>query len=100
MGTFPDTDTKYGGVLAVRRVPREQWRNYQKRVRFSLHFCNKYRHRPVDAKGLQLLTGKPASRGQTAEQRAQAQCAVEYYPIFLSPEVRSLRETPLPRRLR
>jgi hypothetical protein len=30
MSTFPDTDTRYGEVLAARRVPREQWRNYQK----------------------------------------------------------------------
>jgi hypothetical protein len=29
MSAFPDTDTRYAEVLAARRVPREQWRNYQ-----------------------------------------------------------------------
>ena len=92
MSAFPDTDTRYGEVLAARRVPREQWRNYQKWVRFYLHFCNKYRHLPADSKSLQLFIGKLASKGQTAEQRAQAPCAVEYYSVFLSPQLRSLRD--------
>jgi hypothetical protein len=92
MSAFPDTDTRYGEVLAARWVPREQWRNYQKWVRFCLLFCHKYRHRPADSKSLQLFIGKLASKGQKSEQRAQAQCAVEYYSVFLSPEVRSLRD--------
>jgi len=58
MSAFPDTDTRYGEVLAARRVPREQWRNYQKWVRFYLHFCQKYRHRPADSASLQLFIGK------------------------------------------
>jgi hypothetical protein len=61
-------------------------------VRFYLHFCHKYRHRPADSKSLQLFIGKLASKGQTAVQRAQAQCAVEYYFVFLSPQLRSLRD--------
>jgi hypothetical protein len=73
-------------------VPREQWRNYQKWVRFYLHFCHKYCHRPADSKSLKLFIGKLASEGQTAEQRAQAQCAVAYYAVFLSPQFRSLRD--------
>ena len=92
MSAFPDTDTRYAEVLAARRVPREQWRNYQKWVRFYLHFCKKYRHRPADSTSIQLFIGKLASKGQTAEQRAQAQCAVEYYSVFLSPQLRSLRD--------
>ena len=92
MSAFPATDTRYGEVLAARRVPREQWRNYHKWVRFYLHFCHKYRHRPADSKSLPLFIGKLASKGQTAAQRAQAQCAVEYYSVFLSPELRSLRD--------
>jgi len=92
MSAFPATDPRYGEVLAARQVPREQWRNYQKWVRFYLHFCHKYRHHPADSKSLQLFMGKLASKGQTAAQRAQAQCAVEYYAVFLSPEVRSLRD--------
>jgi hypothetical protein len=92
MSAFPATDTRYGEVLAARRVPREQWRNYQTWVRFYLHFCQKYHHRPADSKSLQLFLGKLASKSQTAAQRAQAQCAVEYYSVFLSPQVRSLRD--------
>jgi hypothetical protein len=92
MSAFPDTDTRYAEVLAARRVPREQWRNYQKWVRFYLHFCTKYRHRPAAFTSLQLCIGKLASKGQTAEQRAQAPCAVEYDSVFLSPQVRSLRD--------
>ena len=92
MSVFPATDPRYGEVLAARQVPREQWRNYQKWVRFYLHFCHKYRHRPADSKSLQLFMGKLASKGQTAAQRAQAPCAVEYYAVCLSPEVRSLRD--------
>jgi hypothetical protein len=91
MSAFPDTDTRYAEVLAARGVPREQWRNYQKWVRFYLHFCHKDRHRPADSTSLQSFMGKLASKGQTAEQRAQAQCAIEYYSIFLSPPLRSLR---------
>jgi len=92
MSAFPATDTRYGEVLTARGVPREQWRNYHKWVRFYLHFCHKYRHRPADSKSLPLFIGKLASKGQTAAQRAQAQCAVEYYAVFLSPELRSLRD--------
>jgi hypothetical protein len=61
-------------------------------VRFYLHFCHKYRHRPADSKSLLLFIGKLALKGQTAAQRAQAQCAVEYYSVFLSPELPSLRD--------
>ena len=92
MSAFPDTDTRYAEVLAAKRVPREQWRNYQKWVRFYLHFCHKYRHRPADSTSLQLFMGKLASKGQTVEQQAQAQCAVEYDSVCLSPELRSLRD--------
>jgi hypothetical protein len=67
MSAFPDTDTRYGEVLAARQVPREQWRNYHKWGRFYLHFCHKYRHRPADSKSLQLFIRKLASKGQTAE---------------------------------
>jgi hypothetical protein len=66
--------------------------NYHKWVRFYLHFCHKYRHRPADATSLPLFPGKLASKGQTAAQRAQAQCAVEYYAVSLSLEWRSLRD--------
>jgi hypothetical protein len=61
-------------------------------VRFYLHFCHKYRHRPADSKSLQLFLGKLASKGQTAEQLAQAQCAVAYDSVFLSPQLRYLRD--------
>jgi hypothetical protein len=73
-------------------VPREQWRNYHKWVRFYLHFCHKYHHPPADAKSLPLFIGKLASKSQTAAQQTQAQCAVEYYAVFLSPEVQSSRD--------
>ena len=92
MSAFPDTETRYGEVLAARRVPRAQWRNYHKWVRFYLHFCQKYRHHPTEAKSLELFLGKLASKGQTAAQQAQAHCAVDYYAVFLSPELRSLRD--------
>ena len=67
MSAFPDADTRYGKVLAARQVPREQWRNYHKWVRFYPHFCHKYRHRPADSKSLRLFIRKLASKGQTAE---------------------------------
>ena len=92
MSAYPVTDTRYGEVLAARGVPREQWRNYQKWVRFSRHFCQTYRHRPADSTSLPWFIGKLASKGQTAAQRAQAQCAVEYDSVFLSPQVPSLRD--------
>jgi integrase-like protein len=92
MTAFPAIDPRYGEVLAARQVPRDHWRNYHKWVRFYLHFCQKYRHRPAESKSLPLFLGKLASTGQTAAQRAQAQCAVDYYAVFLSPEVRSLRD--------
>ena len=59
-------------------------------MRFSLHCCQTYRHRPTDSKSLQVFLGKLAAKGYTAAQRAQAQCAVEYSSVFVSPEVRSL----------
>ena len=91
MSAFPATDPRYSEVLAARQVPREQWRNYHKWVRFYLHFCQKYHHRPADSQSLPVFLGKLASKGQTAAQRAQAQCAVDYYSVFLSPEVPSVR---------
>jgi integron integrase len=39
-----------------------------------------------------LFLEKLASKGQTAAQRAQAQCAVEYYAVFLSSEGPSWRD--------
>jgi hypothetical protein len=92
MSAFPVTDTRSGEVLAARGVPREQWRNDQQWVRFSLHLCQKYRHRPADSTSLPLVRGKLASKGQTAAQRAQAPCAVEYDSVFLSSELPSLRD--------
>ena len=92
MSAFPATDPRYGEVLAARGVPREQWRTYHKWVRFYLHFCQKYRHPPADAKILPLFIGKLASKSQTAAQQTQAPCAVEYDAVFLSPEVRSSRD--------
>jgi hypothetical protein len=92
MSAFPATDPRYGEVLAARQVPREPWRNDQKWVRFSLHFCQKYRHRPADSKSLQVFLGNLASKGHTAAQRVQAPCAVDYDSVFLSPEVRSVRD--------
>jgi hypothetical protein len=92
MSAFPVTDTRDGEVLAARRIPRAQWRNYQQWVRFSLHFSQKYRHRPADSTSLPWFIGKLASKGQTAAQRAQAPCAVKYDSVFLSPQVRSLRD--------
>ena len=71
MSAFPDTDTRYAKGLAARRVPREQWRNDQKWVRFYQHFCHQYGHRPADSKSLQLFIGKLASKGQTAERSAR-----------------------------
>jgi integron integrase len=91
MSAFPTPDPRYGEVLAARRVPREHWRNYHKWVRFYLHFCKKYRHNPTESKSLPLFLEKLASKGQTAAQRAQAQCAVDHYSVFLSPEVPSSR---------
>ena len=79
MSAFPDTDTRYGEVLTARGVPREQWRNYHKWVRFYLHFCHKYRHRPADSESLQLFIGKLASKGQTSEQ-CNKRNVVRYIP--------------------
>lgn len=92
LSAFPTPDPKYGEVLAARQVPRHQWRNYHKWVRFSRHCCQKYRHHPADAKTLPLFLEKLAAKGQTATQRAQAHGAVEYYSVFLSPQVRSWRD--------
>ena len=92
MSAFPATDPRYGEVLAARGVPREQWRTYHKWVRFYLHFCHKYRHPPADSKSLPLFIERLASKSQTAAQQTQAQCAVEYYAVFLAPEVRLLRD--------
>jgi integron integrase len=92
MSAFPTPDPRYGEVLAARQVPRDQWRNYHKWVRFYLHFCQKYHYPPADAKSLPLFIEKLASKSQTAAQQTQAQCAVEYYAVFLSPELRSLRD--------
>jgi hypothetical protein len=83
---------RYGEVLAARQVPRDQWRNYHEWVRFYLHFCQKYRHDPTGSKSLQLFMAKLASKGQTATQRAQAHCAVDYYAVLLSPAVPSCRD--------
>jgi len=92
LSAFPTPDPKYGEVLVARQVPRHQWRNYHKWVRFSRHCCQKYRHHPADAKTLPLFLEKLAAKGQTATQRAQAHGAVEYYSVFLSPQVRSWRD--------
>jgi hypothetical protein len=92
MSPFPATDPRYREVLTARQVPRAHWRNDHTWVRFYRHFCQKYRHRPADSKSLPLFLGKLASKRQTAAQRAQAHCAVDYDAVCLSPEVRPLRD--------
>jgi integron integrase len=92
MSAFPTPDPRYGEVLAARQVPRDQWRHDHKWVRFYRHFCQKYRHPPAESTSLELFLGKLASKGQTAAQRAQAHCAVEYYAVFWSPAVPSWRD--------
>jgi hypothetical protein len=56
-------------------------------VRFYLHFCNKYGHQPGDPGSLPLFIAKLASKGQTVKQQAQAQRAIGYYRILLSPSI-------------
>ncbi len=34
MGSFPQVDPRYGKVLASRQVPREEWNEHQKWVRY------------------------------------------------------------------
>jgi hypothetical protein len=93
MRAFPTPDPRYAEGLAARQVPRDQWRNDYKWVRFSRHVCQKYRHPPADSQSPPLFLGKLASKGQTAAQRAQAQCAVDYDAVCLSPAWRSWRDT-------
>src|SRR5690606_19110888 len=87
---FPTPDPRYGEILAARQMPRDQWRDYHKWVRFYLHFCQKYHHPAADSKSLTFFIEKLASKRQTAEQQAQAHCAVDYYAVFSSPELRSV----------
>ena len=86
MSAFPTPEARYGEVLAAKGVPRAHWRNSHTWVRFYRHFCQKYRPRPADAKSLPLCVEKLASKRHTAAQQAQAQRAVEYSAVFLSPE--------------
>jgi len=37
---FPQVDPRYGEVLASRQVPRREWHEHQKWVRYYLNFCN------------------------------------------------------------
>jgi hypothetical protein len=89
---FPDTATRDAEILVTWRVPREQGQNDPKWVRFSRHFCHQYCHRLADSKSLQWFIEKLTSNGQTAEQRAEAQCAVAYDSVGLPPQLRSLRD--------
>ncbi|MDL1976715.1 MAG: hypothetical protein LWX52_01205 [Deltaproteobacteria bacterium] len=83
MGSFPQVDLRYGKVLAARQVPREEWREHQKWVRYYLHFCNKYRHVPDDPESIPFFIGKLASKNQTSTQRDQARRAIEFYFVLL-----------------
>ncbi len=40
MGLFPQVDPRYYEILASRQVPRGEWHEHQKWVRYYLHFCN------------------------------------------------------------
>jgi len=59
------------------QVPREQWGEWKKWVRFYLHFCGKYRHNSIEIGSLAPFLEKPASKNQTAEQQQQTQRAIE-----------------------
>ncbi|MDZ7413077.1 MAG: hypothetical protein ONB15_06015 [candidate division KSB1 bacterium] len=82
----------------IRRRPRHQAGAAGTRAeshkwgRCYLHFCQKYHHHPADAKRLPLFLEKLAAKGQTATQRAQAHCAVDYDSVFVSPQVQSWRD--------
>ncbi len=86
MGSFPQVDPRYGKVLAARQVPREEWHEHQKWVRYYLHFCNKYQHVPDDPESVPLFIEKLASKNQTSTQQDQARRAIGFYFVLLSPE--------------
>lgn len=84
MGSFPEPDSRYDGLLLSSRVPCELWGEFKKWIRFYLHFCEKYRHNPADAKSLPLFIEKLVSKNQTFEQQACARQAVELYRGLLA----------------
>jgi len=85
MSSFPNTDPRFDSVLMSRQVPREQWAEYKKWVRFYLHFFGKYRHNSADISSISPFLEKLVSKNQTAEQQQQAQRAVELYIQIWSP---------------
>ena len=81
MGSFPQVDSRYGKILALRQVPREEWNEHQKWVTY-LHFCNKYRHAPDDPVSIPLFIGKPTLKNQTSAQQDQARHAIEFCSVI------------------
>lgn len=85
MNKFPEVNARYDQVLRSQNVPQQRWSEYQKWVRYYLHFCGKYGHPPTDLGTMPLFIAKLASKGQTVAQQAEAQRAVGYYAGLLSP---------------
>jgi hypothetical protein len=85
MGSFPEPDSRYDALLMTTQVSRERWGEFKKWIRFYLHFCEKYRHNPADAKSLPLFNEKLSSKNQTTERQASARQAVELHRGLLSP---------------
>lgn len=84
MGSFPQINPRYDGVLESSNVPLKNRADYKKWVRFYLHFCGKYRHNPADTGSIPLFIEKLSLKNQTTEQQACARRAVGIYKELLS----------------
>jgi hypothetical protein len=52
MDIHPPIDPKFDTILQLQKAPSNQWSYYKKWVQYFLHFCEKYKHNPVDINSL------------------------------------------------
>jgi integron integrase len=70
---------KYGSLLTNSGVPPDLYKNYRKWLQHYLYFCQKYQHPSADENSLLLFLDKLQEKNQPADQRHQAEKAVQLY---------------------
>ena len=70
---------KYSMLLTTSDVPPDFYQNFRKWLRYYLDFCQKYQHLYTDENSMLLFLDKLQQKNQPADQRAQAQKAIQLY---------------------
>lgn len=97
MKSYSDIVEPYQAYLAANGIPPREHGDYAKWLRYYLDFCEKYRLDRADPESLPPFLRKLAQKGQSQQQRQQADGAVKLLPdnsVRVRPKSREIRAIP------